>query len=179
MIKFNIDQYPVIYGNNILLRPIQYKDTDLIVKWRNNLDVRKNFIFREPFTKELHENWMKTKVNTGEVIQYIIEDNFRKTAVGSVYFRDLDYTNESAEFGIFIGESEYRGKGIGYESTKLFVNWGGEHLKLHRIFLRLLSTNLAAYKIYEKAGFKQEGYFHDMVKIENIFYDIIFMAKFF
>ena len=53
---------PIINGESIYLRPITREDTALVVAWRNNPAVMQNFIFRQPFTAELHENWLRTKV---------------------------------------------------------------------------------------------------------------------
>ena len=64
--------------NNIYLKPIDEKDTDLIIKWRNNSKVRKNFIFQEKLTKEIHEKWLKDKVFTGNVVQFIIMEKKTK-----------------------------------------------------------------------------------------------------
>ena len=100
--------------NNLVLRPITESDTSLIVFWRNKESVKKNFLYRGDFTEETHRKWLEEKVKTGEVIQYIIE--YKKQDVGSVYLRDIDYDNSSAEFGIFIGEDSARGKGIGKRS---------------------------------------------------------------
>lgn len=166
-----------IIGEKIFLRPIEMTDTELIVKWRNTESVRQNFIFRETFTNEMHEQWMNTKVATGEVVQYIICKMKTKTPIGSVYFRDIDTQNKSAEFGIFIGEESQRGDGLGTEATKLFVKYGFDVLRLHRIFLRVLKENYAAITAYEKAGFEIEGCFRDMVYLENEFKNIIFMSK--
>ena len=58
----------------ICLRPMTYEDTDRIVAWRNSDAVRKNFIYQEPFTREGHENWIRTRVETGQVVQMIICD---------------------------------------------------------------------------------------------------------
>lgn len=167
-----------IVGEKVVLRPITMDDTDNIVKWRNNPSVRNNFIFRETFTPEIHNNWMKSKVFTGQVVQYIIEDKETSKPVGSIYFRDIDKNNESAEFGIFIGEDCARGKGFGSEATKLFVDFGLAELKLHRIFLRVLDENKSAIKSYINAGFQQEGVFHHMLKIDNEYRDVVFMAVF-
>ena len=123
----------VIESARILLRPITAADTPLIVKWRNTESVRRNFIFREPFTAEMHENWLRTRVATGQVIQYIIVDRESGESVGSVYFRDVDRKNHSAEYGIFIGEEAARGKGLGSETARVFTDFGFEELKLHRI----------------------------------------------
>ena len=79
-----------IYGNNVYLRPIEFADTNLIVTWRNNPRVKQNFIFQENFTYSMHEKWMKTKVLTGEVVQYIIIEKKSGKPVGSVYYRDIN-----------------------------------------------------------------------------------------
>jgi RimJ/RimL family protein N-acetyltransferase len=177
MRKRDCASYPVLEGEKVRLRPICDGDTDLIVAWRNNPAVRENFIFRQTFTSQMHRAWMETKVATGDVVQYIIEDRtdgFRP--VGSVYYRDLDDVHESAEYGIFIGEDSARGKGLGSETAKLFVKFGLKYLELHRISLRVLAGNDSACRSYEKAGFVREGVFRDMVKLDGVYRDVIFMA---
>lgn len=149
------DGLPVICGDKTVLRPIRYTDTDLIVKWRNNDRVKRNFIYRGPFTRETHAQWMDTNVKNGKVVQYIIEDHGKP--VGSVYFRDVDQENKSAEFGIFIGEDDAVGKGIGTEATKLFIDFGLIWLDFDRIILRVLPHNKAAYNVYLKVGFAEEN----------------------
>ena len=104
-----MENLPILTGEKVVLRPITDADTDNIVRWRNTPSVRDNFIFRQTFTPEMHRNWLKTKVATGEVVQYIIVDKAADTAVGSVYYRDVDHTFNSAEYGIFIGEESARG----------------------------------------------------------------------
>lgn len=166
----------IIQGEKVRLRPITMSDTELIVKWRNNPRVRENFIFQEQFTNEMHEEWMHSRVSTREVVQYIIEDIDMDRPVGSVYFRDIDQINGSAEYGIFIGEDMARGKGLGSETACLFSQFGFDVLGLHRIFLRVLGENQNAYRSYEKAGFKTEGIARDMVYLNGKYHDVIFMA---
>ena len=167
----------IITGEKVILRPITFEDTPLIVKWRNTESVRKNFIFREPFTEEMHNNWMRTKVASGEVVQYIITDKSSGVPVGSVYYRDIDMKNRSAEYGIFIGEETARGKGLGKEAITLFINFGFEALGLHRISMRVLDNNISSIKSNEKVGFVREGVFRDMVYLDGEYRDVIFMAK--
>lgn len=174
---FKPDELPVINGKKVRLRPISHADTGDIVRWRNDPKVQQFFIFREPFTTEMHENWLNTKVASGQVIQYIILDKKSGQSVGSVYFRDIDTVNESAEYGIFIGEESARGCGFGSETAKLFTDFGLNVLGLHRIALRLVSSNNIARRSYERAGFVTEGIFTDMVKLGGEFTDIVFMAR--
>lgn len=172
-----MEQLPRITGEQVVLRPITDADTDHIVAWRNTPSVMQNFIFRQKFTPEMHRNWLATKVATGQVIQYIIEEKATGRPVGSVYYRDVDHSNHSAEYGIFIGEPDARGKGFGTETARLFTEFGFQQLGLHRISLRLLAENLPARRSYEKAGFVLEGTFRDMVLLDGRYRDVVFMAR--
>ena len=175
----NYSELPVIESERIRLRPITDFDTDLIVSWRNKEDVKKNFLYRSDFTVDLHKKWLEEKVYRGGLIQFIIEYNLEKNfiPVGSVYLRDIDYNNSSAEFGIFIGEDIARKKGIGTLATKIITEFGHTKLNLHRIFLRLISDNISAYKAYRSAGFVLEGVFRDMRKINGNYIDVMFMSS--
>lgn len=177
MRTFSPDELPIINGKSISLRPICDADTELIVRWRNDPEVFRYFIFREPFTPEMHQSWLRTKVASGKVVQYIILAGEARRPVGSVYFRDIDEKNASAEYGIFIGESCARGIGLGTETASLFTEFGFTVLGLHRISLKLIGGNERARRSYEKAGFVYEGLFRDMVKLDGKYSDIIFMAK--
>ena len=172
-----MDNYPILTGEKVVLRPITDADTDCIVRWRNAPSVRDNFIFRQAFTPEMHRNWLKTKVTTGDVVQYIIEDKANGTPVGSVYYRDVDHDFNSAEYGIFIGEESARGKGFGTETARLFTDFGFAALGLHRISLRVLAENTPARRSYAAAGFMEEGTFRDMVRLDGVYRDVVFMAK--
>lgn len=173
----DVKNLPVLEGAAVRLRPIADADTDLIVKWRNTPSVVQNFIFRQTFTPEMHRSWLATKVATGQVVQYIIIDKADDKPVGSVYYRDIDNHNRSAEYGIFIGEESVRGKGLGTETAKLFADFGFAELQLHRISLRVLAENTAARRSYEKAGFVQEGVFRDMELLDGQYRDVVFMAR--
>lgn len=173
----DMQHLPIITGEKVVLRPITDADTDRIVAWRNTPSVMQNFIFRQKFTPEMHRDWLATKVAAGRVVQYIIEDKAAGRAVGSVYFRDVDPANHSAEYGIFIGEESARGKGFGTETARLFTAFGFAQLGLHRISLRLLAGNEPARRSYENAGFAVEGVFRDMVLLDGQYRDVVFMAR--
>lgn len=163
-------------GAGIFLRKMSEEDTDLIVAWRNSDAVRKNFIYQEPFTRQSHENWVRTMVETGRVVQLMICETKDFRPVGSVYLRDIDHTHRKAEYGIFIGESGARGRGLGTAAARLMIEYAFEELELHRVFLRVYADNLQAIRSYEKAGFVREAYLRDDVCIEGQFRDMVLMA---
>lgn len=162
--------------SGIYLRPMTGEDTDRIVAWRNSEAVRKNFIYQELFTREGHEEWVRSMVNTGRVVQMIICLEQNDSPVGSVYIRDIEPLHRKAEYGIFIGEAQARGRGIGTAAAKLMLKYCFEELKLHRVFLRVYADNVQAVRSYEKAGFAREAYLRDDVFVDGRFRDIVLMG---
>ncbi len=160
----------------IYLRLMTGQDTDNIVNWRNSDGVRKNFIYQALFTRESHENWIQTMVETGKVVQMIICEVGTNRPVGSVYLRDIDKTHQKAEYGIFIGEPDARGRGYGSAAAGLMIQYAFEELNLHRLFLRVYAENTQAIRSYEKAGFVKEAHLRDDVCIDGKYHDIVLMG---
>lgn len=168
----------VVTGEKIFIRDITFDDTKSVVKWRNNPRVRNNFIYREVFTDEIHEQWMKTKVASGEVCQMIICELESKRPVGSVYLRDIDNEKKEAEYGVFIGEDDALGRGYGNEAAILMCDYARDELGLKRLILRAFCDNEPAIKSYEHAGFKKlkdlpqvecsDGEVKDMILMEKV-----------
>ena len=165
-----------LIGEKIYLREIEISDSDNIIRWRNQEDVKKYFISQETFTREGHLEWIHNFVAAGKAVQFIIIDKKTDKPLGSVYLRDLDYKNSKCEFGIFIGEKDYLGYGIGTEAAVLIMKYAFEELKMNKVFLRVLADNLRAIQSYLKAGFQLEGTFKQDVCINGKFTDVIFMA---
>lgn len=147
-------------NNKILVRSITEDDTEMVVAWRNNPRVINNFLYRGPFNAEIHTNWLNTKVASGEVVQFIIEfknddiENNEFIPVGSVYFRDVNQDDRTAEYGIFIGEDSVIGQGVGSAVAKWAVDYAREVMRLKTLRLRVLADNISAVKSYMKAGYE-------------------------
>ena len=165
-------------SDQIYLRLMEITDTDKIIAWRNKDRVRNNFIYQKPFTKEGHMNWIRTQIEPGHVVQFIICEKSDNRDVGSVYLRDIDRENGIAEYGIFIGEEDALGKGYGTQAAELVLAYAFERLKLQTVFLRVFADNIGARRSYEKAGFKllaekQETVFLNEAEREIVFYAVI------
>ena len=120
--------------NEVTIRPITYDDTEDIIRWRNSDFVRSRFIDQRLFTKESHEYWLKNFVETGKVAQFIIL--LDKKSVGSVYLKDINREEKSAEYGIFIGDENAIGIGVGTKSARLILEYAFNELKLEKVYLR-------------------------------------------
>ncbi len=160
----------------IYLRLMTVEDTDFIVKWRNTDAVRQNFIYQAMFTREGHLKWIENMIKPGWVVQMIICDIAMGKPLGSVYIRDIDREHNKAEYGIFIGEADARGRGVGTATARLMLRYCFEEEGLHRIYLRAFAENLQAIRSYEKAGFVREAVLKDDVRIDGKYRDIVWMA---
>jgi len=158
----------------VSLREITKNDTPLILKWRNSEFVSKNFVIREKFTEQSQKNWLENVIAKGKAVQYIIL--YDNTPIGSVYIRDIDNIHKNGEFGIFIGEKDYIGKGLSLSATKEILKIAFKELNLHRVYLRVFPDNIPAIKTYEKAGFETEGILKDTVFVDGMFCDMLLMA---
>ena len=108
--------------------------------------------------------------------QFIISLQDSGAPVGSVYIQSVDYVHKNAEYGIFIGDIDARGKGCGTDAAKLMICYSFEYLGLHKLYLRVLADNRAAIRSYEKAGFITEGILRDEIFADGKFHDVIRMS---
>ena len=162
----------------IYLRQLNISDTDKIITWRNTPRVRDNFIYRKPFTREGHLNWIHTQIDPGHVVQFMICETTSDRAVGSVYFRDIDREKGLAEYGIFIGEEDALGKGYATEAAKMALSYAFENLALNLVFLRVFADNTSARRSYEKAGFHLiEGKTEDIETDEGVRKMVFYMIE--
>ena len=166
----------VLTGAKVYLRPIMIEDTDIVLRWRNSDAVKRYFIFREDITYEAHLNWLRTKVDVGKVVQFIITELETERPIGSVYLQNINPVLKNAEYGIFIGEQDALGKGYGTEAAQLILRYGFDALGLHKIYLRVLSDNERAIASYRHAGFVVEGLLKDEIFVDGKFCDITRMA---
>jgi len=171
----NID----IINNHINLRYIKVSDTADIIKWRNSLDVKRNLYTQDELTEEQHIGWFKNVVEIGACSQFIIEhmeNNGGWRSAGTVYIKNIDRQNRKGEFGIFIGEQKFRGKGLASQATKLILAHAFEELQLNRVYLTVFHDNIPAIKAYESAGFEREGLLkQDFLRYDG-FCDILYMG---
>jgi RimJ/RimL family protein N-acetyltransferase len=74
-----------------------------------------------------------------------------------------------------IGEVEHRGKGLGTEATKLTLDYAFTTLGLHNVMLTVYEFNLAGFRAYEKAGFRECGRRRECHWMGGRFWDEIYM----
>lgn len=98
--------------------------------------------------------------------------------VGNIGLKNIDKVNKKAEYYIFIGDKNYWSRGIGTVSTNNFLEYIKKNWKLHKIYLHVDESNLAARKLYQKVGFEIEGKLRDELYRDKKYLTMIRMAYF-
>ena len=166
----------IVYMKDVAIRKITLKDTDKIVKWRNSPAVMNNFIVRNKLTKKQHIDWLNNKVKIGKVVQFIAVDKVNNVDFATTYLKDIDKLHKKAEFGIFIGEADYRHKNYGQLITRLTLDYAFNKLKLNKVYARVLNYNKPSYNLFKKLGFNRDAILREDVYINGHYEDVYIMS---
>lgn len=150
----------IIVGKKCQLRPIRRSDITRSVMWRNDAATRDAVLgYRFPVTEKMEEDWYDRLLadQAGRRATFAVEDTSDGAHVGFVHLSEIDWPCRSAHFGIVVGDTTRRNRGIGAEATELALVYAFETLNLERIELRVVDDNARARHLYQRLGFKEEG----------------------
>ena len=169
----------MIYGERIRLRGVERSDLPQFKEWLNDPEVIEGLGMYLPLSMSDEEQWfegMSKRDPVEKPLAIDIRDDNGWRLIGNTSFFNLEWTNRSAELGIFIGDKSLWNKGYGTETVCLLLRHGFEALNLHRIYLRVYSTNPRARRSYEKAGFVLEGTLREAVYRHGKYVDMHVMS---
>jgi RimJ/RimL family protein N-acetyltransferase len=160
-------------GTRCYLSPIDENDAEKFTGWLNDLELLANLqLYNSVINVENERDFLR---NLSKDHNYSIVDSASNELIGNCGFMDIDHLNQTAEAGIFIGNSNYRNKGCGTEALTLLLDYGFKALNLHNVQLRVYAYNKQALKCYEKTGFKQIGMRREALCRNLERHDIIYM----
>ena len=169
-----------LIGKKCYLSPINIEDYDQYYQWLNDSETTIYLsVFHEIIARHREKELLEKLIRTehGNYMMAIVELETNKL-LGNCGLLNVDLINRNAEFGIFIGDKKYRGKGIGEEATRLILDFGFNAINLHHIWLRVFSFNKNAIGLYKKIGFKiigtkRESRIIGNQKVDEILMDIL------
>ena len=169
----------MIYGEHVRLRAIERSDLPCFQEWLNDPEVTEGLSTFLPLSMADEEQWFE-KVSRLEPeekpLAIDLSDNSGWRLIGNSGFFNMEWTNRSAEFGLFIGDKSIWNQGYGTETVRLLLKHGFGSLNLHRIYLRVYSTNPRARRSYEKVGFVLEGTLREAVYRHGRYADVHIMS---
>ena len=166
-----------IHGTQIYLRVIAEKDLEMIYQWKNDRELI-GMIAASPFPEaefEVREWYTRNQSDKNQILLGIY-GNDETMIKGIARLMYIDWINSNTELGIFIGTHEYRGHGAGTEAVSLLVDYAFNDLRLHRVYLKVGKSNVAAVRSYTKCGFEIEGTLRDHHWLNGKFEDMVMMG---
>jgi len=128
-------------------------------QWRNKDDIRKYMFNQHIITKAEHLSWIESLRNRNNWKFWVVFVN--KIPIGSVYLQNINFKNLTSEWGFYIGEDDFKGKGLGKFILFKLLELYFEEMKFEVLFTKVLSNNVVALNIYKKFKFKVIGNFLD------------------
>jgi RimJ/RimL family protein N-acetyltransferase len=164
--------------NKIRLRALTMADREKTFSWHNQDDISDLYSGHPfPVNIEIENKWYEKILTTNfPITVFGIEMLESNLLIGISLLRDINMINRTAEFAIYIGDKEYRGKGLSTEATIETLRFGFYKLGLNRIFLKVLEENEPAIKLYDSVGFKKEGFLRNAIFKNNCFKNELLMA---
>jgi UDP-4-amino-4,6-dideoxy-N-acetyl-beta-L-altrosamine N-acetyltransferase len=157
----------------ITLRNIKESDLENLRRWRTSPEVTKYLFTDQAITEEEQQVWYR---EIKDSMYWII--NFKDVEIGYASLNEIDTKNRTADPGVYIGELEYRGIGLGSGILRKIENYAFETLGMHKLHGKVLSENYPALKIYSKNGWQVEGFLKNHILKHDKFFNVYIMSLF-
>lgn len=159
---------------NISLKKIDENDLDLLRNWRMQENITKYMLTDPIITKESQLEWFNKINNDESRIDYVIVcDDVR---IGYYGITNINYDNSSCEIGFYIGENEYRGKGIFKVVQKQIEDKIFNDLGLNKVVINVLENN-PIIDAYKRNGFTEDLNLKKQIFKYNTKYNLLYLYK--
>lgn len=96
--------------------------------------------------------------------------------IGGCGVNHMERKNRVAQVGIFIGDSDYLGKGYGTDAMKVLLEFLFEEYNVNKVKLSVFDYNKRAIRSYKKCGFETEAMLRESVFRYGKYHDMRSMA---
>ncbi|KOR89185.1 GNAT family N-acetyltransferase [Paenibacillus solani] len=161
----------------IRLEHFHKQDFDLLISWIDSPEFLMQWSgidFNYPLDEEQLNQYIKgaNEENSTVYIYKVVLDKTNET-IGHISLNNIDLKNRSASIGkVLIGNTHFRGKGLGQKMVVELLKIAFNNLSLHRVGLGVYAFNEPAIKSYEKVGFVKEGLLRDYRKMDDAYWSL-------
>jgi RimJ/RimL family protein N-acetyltransferase len=146
----------------LVLRRLQFSDGGDLLAFLSDEELFR-FEGNGPFNEEQIQQWLeadpRARLTTpGTLFCLAIVMQSTNRVIGMVHFRLTDDSRSQARISVYM-HRDFQKQGLATEAVKGVFKFGFEGIGLHRIVASCDSRNIAAGKLFEKAGMRREGEF--------------------
>lgn len=173
------DPILTIRGEKVGLGPIRKDLTALYVKWWNDPEVTMMLAGHIwPSTEKDQEEWYEKYAPRGDAttIHFLVyELGVVPRPIGIVNLFNVNYRNQTANAGSFIGELECRGRGYATEARRLLLGYAFGPCGLNNVTVFIHADNEASLCVAEKVGYRRIGIQRQGVRRSGEYVDIVLL----
>ena len=147
----------------ISLRPIIETDLLKLYEWRNDSFIMYRTRQQEKLEWRKHLAWWENLNPDKDVMRVIDIVGTPVKSIGVCGITNIDWINRSGELSIYIGEKEYRGRGVGILIMQELKRICFDNLNLRRFWAEVYGFNRSMMRMLEKARFRHEAALTDTV----------------
>tara|TARA_Y100000401_G_scaffold117326_1_gene125650 strand:- start:1505 stop:2047 length:543 start_codon:yes stop_codon:yes gene_type:complete len=147
----------MVNGKKVYLSSMERENLEQLRQWRNQPELRKYFREYREITKDMQNKWYENRVlNSKEQVDFEIHDKESNKLIGHCGLYYIDWIHRFGEFGIYIGDDDFRSGGYGSDALRTLIGYGFNDLNLNKIWCEVYDNNNAL-SVYKHVGFVYEG----------------------
>ncbi|WP_338730159.1 GNAT family protein [Haladaptatus sp. DJG-WS-42] len=167
---------PFLLGDDVVLCTVSEDDLSFMNRNINNPAVRRPLTSTTPRTMAETRQYFEEHISKEEdSFHLLICTPDEHTPVGMITLFKLARREGHAEIAIWV-DPEFHGNGYGTAASRLILDFAFSEQRLHRVQTRVLETNSASQRIWEKLGFTHEGTHRDEEYDDGEFVDTRYYA---
>ncbi|WP_424888439.1 GNAT family N-acetyltransferase [Streptomyces sp. XH2] len=167
----------MLTGDLVRLRPLEPADAETMWRWNNDPEIGRWMFGGYPESlAQITERFAALPRNSYAGTFLGVEPLGEERLIGSVRLRDAAPETGAAELDLRIGDKDCWGRGYATDTVRVICRFGFDELRLHRIALTVVADNEPARRVYEKAGFVEEGRQRECFRRDGKWHDMILMG---
>jgi RimJ/RimL family protein N-acetyltransferase len=172
--KLEVNAFPLI-SPRLEIRLAGPSDTAVLGQWLED-EYGQHFLLSCASAQSLSVETLLSHPNNEVGIVELTHAGGAREPIGAVAYLDLDRRQQRAELRKLIGSKNARGKGYAEEATMLWIEYGISKLRLRKIYVSTLQTNLRNIRLNESIGFRVEGILRGEVQLGTERHDVLRMG---
>ncbi|MFC6952378.1 GNAT family protein [Halorubellus litoreus] len=165
-------------GDRVSLHTIEEGDLDLLNENVNDPRVRRPLTSATPTTMRSTEEFYEDVVSDDDSVNLLVcveGNDGNPEAVGDIALFKIHERTRWGELAISI-HPDHWGEGYGTAASRLLVEYAFDERNLHRVQARVMATNDASRRVWEKLGFEQEGRIRENQFVDGEYVDTLYFG---
>lgn len=160
-----------------MLKTLDSDDLHHLYKWRNDPDLMAFYGLSPIISIEKLNEEIKANKRLQSRLDFMVLTR-KKTPIGMVWLKRIDWINRHCELNCMIGEKSHRANVFGPEAMFLLLCLCMDELNLHKVYAKIVEFARQSHDLVTLAGFKKEAVLKKMVFHDGQYWNLFIYGLF-